>query len=111
MEGVRTPSAARALGPLVAVGLLLTGCGAGDEAASTDGDGDAAAYCDLVEELESQDSRPTDEQLDRLVSVAPDEIESDVELFSDAISSGDMEAEGVAEAESRILAWEEQNCR
>jgi hypothetical protein len=87
--------------------LLLGACG-GDDAA--DDAGDAAAYCDLVETLESQDSRPSDEQLEQLAEVAPAEIRDDVELFGNAIANDDMEAEGVGEAESNILAWEEDNC-
>jgi hypothetical protein len=90
----------------VAAGAMLVGaCGGGGDVAPSG----ATAYCDLVEVLESQDSRPSQEQLDQLVAVAPAEIRADVDLFGNAIAKDDMEAEGVGEAESRILAWEESN--
>jgi iron uptake system EfeUOB component EfeO/EfeM len=99
----------RPVASLLVAGLLLAGCGddSGVEAAA---DGDPAAYCALVEEFDSQDSAPSDEQLDELVAVAPAEIRADTERFTDAVRTGDMEAEGVAEAEARLLAWEEANC-
>ena len=105
-----TTPTARALAPVLAATLLLAGCGDDDASTGGDGAGNAAAYCDLVEVLEGQDSRPTEEQLDGLAAAAPTEIRADVELFGDAIANDDMEAEGVSEAESRILAWEEAKC-
>lgn len=90
--------------------VLVVACGSGDDSGTEAADGDATAYCEQVEVLESQDSRPTDEQLDELTAVAPPEIRADVELFGNAIRNDDMEGEGVSEAESRILAWEEENC-
>ena len=90
--------------------VLVVGCGGGDDVGTEAAAGDAAAYCEQVEVLESQDSRPTDEQIDELTTAAPPEIREDVELFGNAIRNDDMEAEGVSEAESRILAWEEENC-
>ncbi|MBW3665436.1 MAG: hypothetical protein KY469_20265 [Actinobacteria bacterium] len=108
MRRIATGRSAGLLAAATAGTLLLGACGGDDDA--TGDAGDAAAYCDLVEVLESQDSRPTDEQLEQLAAVAPAEIRDDVELFGDAIANDDMEAEGVAEAESNILAWEEDNC-
>lgn len=121
MRMIGSSRGVRALVTLVAGTLFLAGCGddggtdagsdttAGGEATGAAAD-DGARYCELAAELESGDSEPTDEQLDELVAAAPEEIRSDVETFTAAIRTHEMEAEGVAEAEERILAWEEENC-
>lgn len=110
MERSTAGTPLHAIAWLTLVSFLIVGCGDGDDGGTATGAGDGAAYCEQVEVLESQESRPTDEQLDELVAVAPTEIRADVERFADAIRNDDMEAEGVGEAESRILAWEEENC-
>lgn len=111
VHATRSRLRARLLASLAVSGLLLAGCGDDSGGATEDADAvSASAYCDQVEVLESQDSEPTEEQLAALEQAAPEEIRADVERFNDAIRSHDMEAEGVAEAEERILAWEEENC-
>lgn len=111
MQAMTTRRSTRALVMVAASTLLLAACsGDGDDGDAVSGAGDAAAYCDLVQVLDSQDSHPTQEQFDQLVAAAPGEIRADVELFTEAIANDDMEAEGVGEAEARMLEWEEQNC-
>ena len=79
-----------------ALALLATACG-DDEADATDTTEEAAAstdeYCALAEEVSSQESFPTVEQLEELQSLAPEEIQDEaaivVPAFSEAVEAGD----------------------
>jgi hypothetical protein len=63
--------------PVVIVGVFasvgVAACGDDDEGE------DIAAYCDFSAELDAQDSFPTDEQLDEIADLAPEEISDDID--------------------------------
>lgn len=67
-------------------GLVLAGCGdddGGGDAGNGDG-GDLEAFCELNTELDDQQDLPSDEQLDRIVELAPGEIRGATETLADA---------------------------
>lgn len=65
--------------PVVIVGVLAS---VGVAACGDDDDGDdIEAYCAFAEELNAQESFPTDEQLDEIADLAPDEIADDVDAL------------------------------
>ena len=111
MRKIRPRLVSGAAVSFIAASLFIAGCGDDDGAAvGASPIAGPSAYCELADELDSQDSQPTEEQLAGLVAAAPAAIRSDVEVLVEAIKSGEMESEEVAEAESRILAWEADNC-
>lgn len=84
-----------------------------------DNEGDLAAYCDLVEELDAQEDFPTDEQLNELQDVAPAEIDDEVDLVAERfkeVNDNPEDAQAVfedpevEEAFSTIEAYEDENC-
>lgn len=90
----------------------LAACGDDDE-------GDLAAYCDLVDELDQQEDFPSDDQLDELRDVAPAEIRDEVDLVADRLSEANDDPQDaeqvfddpeVQEAIGEIEAYEEENC-
>lgn len=108
--------------PITALAALLTLAGAacGDDD-NDDGDassGDAAAYCAVSAELDSQEGELTVEQLDELDDAAPEEIRDEVEFVTerlrDGIEAGDIEAAfgdpEIGERFETIEAFEEEHC-
>ncbi len=86
----------RALAIGCALSLLVAACGDDDDVASGgDGDEQAAgedldAYCDMIEELDSQDGPPTEEQMTEIKELRPDAIGEEIDMVADAF----IEAEG-----------------
>lgn len=116
----------KAVAALCALGLLAVACGDDDDteavaeettatAAEAEG-GEFAEYCEATAELDSQESAPTAEQMERIKEVRPDEIGEDVDFVADAIIAADGDfgkVFGDPEVEERIGAieeWEGQNC-
>lgn len=109
------------------VALAVTGCGddpaevAGENAATEVGGGNAGGdaaggnlerYCDLQRELQSEGDA---EKLGELAAVAPPEIAREVgsvtEAYKVVLESGDEHAaEGVAEQEAAMHAFNEERC-
>jgi len=93
-------------GAMSMASLGLVACG-------DDGGGDVTAYCDLSAELDTQESFPTDEQLDEIASLAPDEISEEadtvVETFKAEGEAG-FEDPAVQEAFVSIEEYEAENC-
>jgi uncharacterized cupredoxin-like copper-binding protein len=122
----------RALAALCAVGLLAVACGDDDDTEATTDDieettddtaaeGEAASaeaeeYCAAVEELDSQDGPPTEEQLLELKEIRPDDIGEEVDMIADAF----IAAEGnmgevfsdpeIEEAFGRMEAYDAETC-
>jgi len=104
-----------------ALALLVTACG-DDEDEATDTTEAAAAstdeYCALAEEVSSQESFPTVEQLEELGRLAPEEIQDEaaivVPAFSEAVEAGDpfaaFEEPEVEEALGTIEAFDAETC-
>lgn len=46
-------------------------------------------YCDFVEELDSQDGPPTNEQLERMKEIRPDAVGEDTDMVADAFIAAD----------------------
>lgn len=90
----------RALAVTCALTLFMTAaCGDDDDTATADAggggdeqaaDGDLAAYCDLIEELDTQDGPPTEEQMTEIKELRPDTIGAEIDMVADAF----IEAEG-----------------
>lgn len=70
----------------------------------------AEQYCSLSAELDAQEGSPSEEQLAEIEAVAPDEIADHVATLAEAVRSQDFTSPEVGEAESALLAWEEENC-
>lgn len=106
------------LAGFAALALAFTGACAGDDAdvdadlsADTNADeGSVEEYCEFAAELDSREEVPSDEDLDRIVDLAPEEIKDDVETLADAIKEGDMESDEATAAGERLEAWEDDNC-
>lgn len=71
---------------------------------------DVTAYCAMAAELDQASTEPGEAELAELVSVAPPEIADQVQTLTDAIAEGNMDDPEVSQAESEILAWEQENC-
>ena len=106
------------LAGFAAIALALTGACAGDDAnvdadLSADGadEGDSAQeYCEFSAELDTRQGVPSEEDFDRIVEVAPEEIKDDVETLVGEIQAGNQESEEAQAAAARLEAWEEDNC-
>ena len=96
-----------------ALALALSGACAADD---TDNDdvaaesGSVEEYCDMSAELDAAGAPPSEEQLEEIVDVAPDEIKDDVRTLADAIREEDFEAEAAQEADRNLQEWEEEHC-
>lgn len=106
----------RMIGLLVVGAVVMLGLAACD-----DGDDfDEAAYCEVAREFEEIEELPTNEQLDRYVAAAPDEIKDDADFVANLIKEaegnlgalfGDGEIENeFAERIERIEAAETERC-
>ena len=72
---------------------------------------DVLAYCAMAAEFDQAASPPSDAELAELADVAPAEISDQVRTLVDAmVEGGDREDPEVSQAESEIVAWEEENC-
>ena len=90
--------------------LFLTVAGCGDDGSSAGRvAADVAPYCELAAELDAMQTQPTTEQLERVVSVAPADIEADVAAFVEAVTTGEY-GPGIEDAEARLMEWESANC-
>ena len=87
----------------------------GDEAVT----GDLAEYCAQSAALDEQTEVPTEEQLDAIIAVAPEEIRADLELFiGKFLELGGDEAaleelftdEEAYAAATRVEGFEQENC-
>ena len=101
-----------------ALALALTGACAGDDAnvdadLSAEGGDDESIqkYCEFSAELFAAGDE-SDEDLDRLAELAPEDIKDDVETVVESMKTDEQGEAGpeVEEAENRVLAWEEENC-
>ena len=119
--------------------LTLGACGDDDGDDAQASSGDVERYCDLTNELDEagseafdaleDDENATEEDFARVMEgfieahvdefqerrrVAPEEIRTDVDRMLDGIEAGahadEQPDENVAEAEQRVLAFEEANC-
>ena len=95
---------------VVVGGVGLVGCGDDSDGGSVEG------YCELNDELNAQQGRPSDEQLDEIVAIAPEEIRDSartlVEFFKD--NDGDLfETDLTPEVEEvleELETFEAANC-
>lgn len=101
----------------LAVAVVVAGCGGDDDG----GDGDLAAYCELVEEADSRDGFPSDEEIEAFLDVAPEEVRDDIETLTDAFRDVEdpddvealleaLEEPEVAEAIEDIEAFDADRC-
>lgn len=96
--------------PVVIVGVLAS---VGVAACGDDDDGDdIEAYCALSEELDSQEENlPTDEQLDEINELAPDEIADEVEAVVALLKEYEGETDfEIQELFVPIDFFEAENC-
>lgn len=104
----------RAAALAAALLLVLTACGDDGGDADSENSGDmVAAYCDFVAELDDQESLPSDEQLDQLDELAPEEIAEEIAVASNGIKEKGTQAFGdpeVNRAFESIEAYEEEHC-
>jgi hypothetical protein len=111
MHHLLTKAAAAAA--ITGLSLGLVACGDDDDDAGGD---DVAAYCEYSASLDEGDSLPTDEQLDRLAELAPDEIASQADVVVREIKDqgeavfADESNVDFFEALEEIEAYEEENC-
>ena len=72
----------------------------------------AVAYCERADEL-AENALPSEEQLQRLLEVAPPEIKGDVEVVAEGIAERGLDAfsdPNFAEAVESVRTWEADNC-
>ena len=110
---MRRPLAA--LAALSALLIPLAACGGDD-----DGGGDSIqAYCDFSAGLDGQEDFPSDEQLDELIELAPDEISDDVDFVAGRFKEENDTPEDagavfdepdIVERIERIEAFEQEQC-
>ena len=107
----------RMLGLAALAALGAVACGGGDGG----GEGDLAAYCDLVEETATNTEFPTADELQEYRDVAPAEVRGAVDTLADAFEGVDdpddldalieaLEEPEVAEAIEEIEAFDAENC-
>ena len=79
----------RALGVVSCLALVAAACGDDDDESAS---GDVEVYCSLMEELDSQDGPPTEEQLLQLKEIRPEAIGEDTDAVADAFiaAEGDV---------------------
>lgn len=100
----------------VGVLVLLTGPGCGDSEVDG-GSGDLQAFCDKAAALDRLNRPPTDEELDRLVEVAPDEIEDEAVILVEAArefregNENAADSPEIQQAGNRLDEFVENNCR
>ncbi|HWH31588.1 MAG TPA: hypothetical protein VNU01_02845 [Egibacteraceae bacterium] len=102
----------RAAAIAAALLLMLTACG-DDDADSADGGDTVTAYCDYVAELDDGESLPTEEQLDRLEELAPEEIAEEIAVASNGLREQGTNAFGdpdVNKAFDAIESYESEHC-
>ena len=94
-------------GPVLAVVLVLTGCGGSD----------AEEFCDRAAELESVSEEDQVELFQELRDSAPDEIAEDLDAViqvSESIQDGDVpqqsDFDGVIESMTRVQEYVADNC-
>ena len=105
------------LAAFAAGALALTGACAGDDAnvdanieASAEDEGSVEEYCDMAAELDALDGTPSDEQLDEIVELAPEEIKDDVETLARSVKEQDFDDPETEAAGNRVEEWEADNC-
>ena len=91
----------RLLAAFTCLSLVAVACGddddeaaTADETTTTAADGEAAGaetdeYCALVEEMDSGDGPPTNEQLEEIKELAPEAVAEDTEFVADAFIEAD----------------------
>lgn len=79
------PARLRALSVVSCLALVAVACGDDDDTAS----GDVKEYCAFVEELDSQDGPPTNEQLVEIQELAPDAVKDDTVMVAEAFIAAD----------------------
>ncbi|MGH2746494.1 MAG: hypothetical protein ACRDKB_01035 [Actinomycetota bacterium] len=107
------PSRIRARVIAAIVALAAVGCGGGD---GTSGSGDLGAFCDQAIALDRLERHPTDDELDRLVEAAAEDIRDDSEILAASareFRAGNANAaasEEIQEAGKRFDRFVEDNC-
>ena len=100
--------------PALALGLLA--CGDDDDTAAGGGEGDVQEYCEFSASLDEGDSFPTDEQLEELRDLAPEEIADAVDtVVTQAVEEGEAVFADESNTEffdalDEIEAYEGENC-
>jgi hypothetical protein len=93
----------------VAVVALVGLAGCGDD----DDGGDLAAYCTASAELDAQESFPTDEQLDEIAELAPDEISDEVDTVVELLKEegeAAYQGEEIEDLFAPIVDFDTENC-
>lgn len=94
-----------------ALALVGVACDDDDNGGSGSG-GDAQRFCDLNDEITESGGDPSDEQLDELADLAPDEIRDDARAVIDNVKEegvGNLPEELNDESDS-VNTWIEENC-
>lgn len=101
---------------VLALMLTIGGGACGD--GNGDGDsGDLQAFCDQAAALDRLNRPPTDEELDRLVEVAPDEIEDEAVILVEAArefregNENAADSPEIQQAGNRLDEFVENSCR
>ena len=92
--------------------VVLVGSGALAACGDDDGD-DVQAYCDLSAELDEQEGPPSDEQLDEISDLAPDEISEEIDFVVDRFNEDGEAAFEDPEVGERFVViegFETENC-
>lgn len=97
-------TAGRSLLVLVLSAVVLAGCSNGETVSG------GQEYCSLSAELDAQEGPPSEEQLAEIEAAAPPEISEDVATLVEAVRNQSFDDPDVQEAESALLAWEQENC-
>jgi len=106
------PARLRALSLVSCLALVAVACGDDDDTASAD----VEEYCAFIEQLDTQDGPPTNEQLEEIQELAPDAVKDDTAMVAEAFiaADGDIGAvfsdPDIEEAFGRMEAHDAEVC-